>query len=142
MPIGNLTSQIFANIYLNEFDRFVKHNLKAKQYVRYGDDFIIVENNLDKLNFLRAQAVDFLQNILKLKINLKSDKIFKTKNGLKFLGVVLWPTGRTLNKRSRKRVQERLNHSNAASYRGLVIQHGNFIQARNFSWIVSELLLY
>ncbi len=110
--------------------------------MRYGDDFIIVENNLDKLNFLRAQAVDFLQNILKLKINLKSDKIFKTKNGLKFLGVVLWPTGRTLNKRSRKRVQERLNHSNAASYRGLVIQHGNFIQARNFSWIVSELLLY
>jgi len=54
MPIGNLTSQIFANIYLNELDRFVKHELKVKHYLRYGDDFILIHADLKKLKDLRA----------------------------------------------------------------------------------------
>lgn len=116
MPIGNLTSQIFANIYLNEFDRFVKHNLKPKAYLRYGDDFIMVEPCLWKLNLFRARASDFLQNILKLQINPKSDKIFKVSHGLKFLGVVLWPSGRKLNKRNVSRIRAKLAPNNVGSY--------------------------
>ena len=60
LPIGNLTSQIFSNIYLNEFDRFVAHSLKPKAYLRYGDDFLIFENNRSALEKIKAQAVSFL----------------------------------------------------------------------------------
>ncbi len=52
IPIGNLTSQIFANIYMNEFDQFVKHKLKVKYYVRYTDDFLIISDNYDYLSSL------------------------------------------------------------------------------------------
>jgi RNA-directed DNA polymerase len=89
MPIGNLTSQIFANIYLNELDRFVKHELKVKYYLRYGDDFILIHQDLEKLNALRKRTIGFLENNLKLKLNPKNDKIIKSTYGLKFLGVVI-----------------------------------------------------
>lgn len=141
MPIGNLTSQIFANIYFNEFDRFVKHNLKPKAYVRYGDDFIMIEPDLQKLNFLRAQATDFLRNILKLTINPKSDKIFKAQHGLKFLGIILWPHGRKLNKRNVKRVREKLTLNNVGSYYGVMKHHANYNKTREFHWHICEKVL-
>ena len=141
MPIGNLTSQIFANIYMNEFDRFVKHNLKPKAYMRYGDDFIMIEKNFQKLSSLREQATDFLHSVLKLNINPKSDKILKSKQGLKFLGVVIWPSGRRLSKRNEVRVQEKLTLTNVASYRGVVTQHTSDKKIREFSWITLEKLL-
>lgn len=77
IPIGNLTSQIFANIYLNEFDRFVKHELKVKDYLRYGDDFIMLESNKEKLEELRSRSIDFLNRALKLTMNRKNDRIIK-----------------------------------------------------------------
>ncbi len=138
MPIGNLTSQIFANIYLNEFDRFVKHILKPKAYVRYGDDFIMVEDNFQKLNLLRTRAIDFLHNFLKLNINPKSDKIFKARAGLKFLGVVLWPGGRTLNRRNVKRVREKLAMNTIGSYFGVLKHHASYKKKRQFHWHVVE----
>lgn len=138
IPIGNLTSQIFANIYLNEFDRFVKHTLKAKAYVRYGDDFIIVERDVKKLRGFKTHAVEFLRSELKLATNSKSDKIFKVSYGLKFLGVQLWPNSRRLNKRNRRRIGQRLNISNAASYRGLVFQHGSLKTGKEFHWLLCQ----
>lgn len=141
MPIGNLTSQIFANIYLNEFDRFVKHILKPQAYLRYGDDFIFIEQNPQTLLALRQKATDFLLEQLQLRINLKSDHILKPKQGLKFLGVVLWPSGRTLNKRNVKRGSVRLNHQNAASYRGFILKHGNKKKYKELNWLVFEKLL-
>ncbi|MCK9186314.1 RNA-directed DNA polymerase [Candidatus Gracilibacteria bacterium] len=140
MPIGNLTSQIFANIYLNELDRFVKHELRAKAYVRYGDDFILVENDAEKLKIFRTKTIDFLKNNLKLKINPKSDKIIKPAHGLKFLGVKIWPSGRTLNKRSLSRATQRLNHSNISSYSGLIKRHCNKKYQKYFDWVVLEKL--
>jgi hypothetical protein len=140
MPIGNLTSQIFANIYLNEFDRFVKHNLKPKAYVRYGDDFIMIEENFRKLNFFRGQSIGFLQNVLKLDINPKSDKIFKAKRGLKFLGVALWPWGRKLSKRNQGRVISKVNTRNVASYLGIVKHHEKTKELRKFHWMIAERL--
>ncbi|MFH0837702.1 MAG: RNA-directed DNA polymerase, partial [Patescibacteria group bacterium] len=107
MPIGNLTSQIFANIYLNELDRFVKHKLKAKYYLRYGDDFILIHHDLEKLKTLRGHIVLFLLEKLKLNLNPKHDKILKTSHGLKFLGAIIRPEGRSLNRRNRKRIKNR-----------------------------------
>lgn len=141
MPIGNLTSQIFANIYLNELDRFVKHELCAKAYLRYGDDFIIVENNLEKLKFFRVKIIIFLQNQLKLVINPKSDRILKPFQGLRFLGIKFWHSGRNLSKRNLDRTNKRLNHRNLSSYSGLIKQHCNKKKQRYFTWIVHEKLI-
>ncbi len=141
MPIGNLTSQIFANIYLNELDRFVKHKLRAKAYLRYGDDFIIVGNDLEKLEFFRSKTVDFLKNKLKLVFNQKSDKILKLHHCLKFLGIKFWPFGRNLNRRSLSRAHQRLNYNNISSYSGLIKQHCNRKQQKHFSWLVYEKLI-
>lgn len=141
MPIGNLTSQIFANIYLNELDRFIKHDLKVKAYLRYGDDFILLENDLEKLKFYRTETVNFLRNRLKLEVNPKSDKIMKSHHGLRFLGIKFWPSGRTLTKRNLKRVKTRLNTSNISSYSGLIREHGKHKQVKEFNWLVSERLL-
>ena len=60
-PIGNLTSQLFANVYLNEFDQFVKHRLKIKHYLRYADDFIILDSNRGILEKLVGQIEFFVQ---------------------------------------------------------------------------------
>ncbi|MCC7197406.1 RNA-directed DNA polymerase [Candidatus Peregrinibacteria bacterium] len=140
IPIGNLTSQIFANIYLNELDRFVKHTLKVKAYLRYGDDFILLENDLGKLKLFRAQTVDFLRNELKLQVNPKSDRIIKPAHGLKFLGIKFWPSGRNLTKRNLRRIQSRLNTKNISSYSGLMKKHGNSKQVKRFNWLVYEKL--
>lgn len=140
MPIGNLTSQIFANIYLNELDRFVKHDLKMKAYLRYGDDFIILDNDLERLRVVRAMVGGFLANKLKLQINPNSDRVMKVSHGLKFLGVQLWPSGGTLNNRNQIRVKERLKVNNISSYSGMVKKHGNSKKVREFNWLVCEKL--
>ena len=88
MPLGNLTSQFFANIYLNEFDQFVKHNLKVKYYIRYADDFVILSEDKKYLEDLILKINNFLKNSLKLQMH--PDKVFiKTlSSGVDFLGWV------------------------------------------------------
>jgi len=142
MPIGNLTSQIFANIYLNKLDRFIKHNLKQKAYVRYGDDFILVKNDFEKLSILRTKITEFLKDYLKLTVNPKSDKILKPNHGLKFLGIKFWQSGRTLNRRSLLRATQRLNTSNVSSYSGLIKKHCNKKYQKLFNWMVLENLIF
>ncbi|MBU0668035.1 RNA-directed DNA polymerase [Patescibacteria group bacterium] len=141
MPIGNLSSQIFANIYLNELDRFVKLRLQVKAYLRYGDDFIVLENDPEKLKNVRDEVSRFLSDELKLHVNPKSDKIMKVSHGLKFLGVKLWPFGRTLNRRNLDRVKGRLKPNNISSYSGLILKHGNVKQVKDFNWMVCDKIL-
>lgn len=141
MPIGNLTSQIFANIYMNELDRYVTYELKSTAYLRYGDDFILIENDIEKLNSYRAMTIVFLKCALKLEMNTKSDRIVKAKHGLKFLGVKLWPYNRYLNKRNLLRSKEKLYYNNIPSYSGLIGKHGNYKQLRYFNWLIYEKLL-
>ena len=140
MPIGNLTSQIFANIYMNELDRFVKHKLKVKYYLRYGDDFILIHQDLEKLESFRLSVIQFLEEELRLKLNPKNDKILKSVHGLRFLGVVVWLDGRKLNKRGINRLNHRLCHKNTGSYYGLTGKHGNRKLINNFSWLIFNLL--
>lgn len=85
MPIGNLTSQFFANVYLNELDYFVKHELKAKYYIRYVDDFVILERSRERLEFYKERINDFLKTI-KLELHPDKSKIYPLYNGVTFLG--------------------------------------------------------
>lgn len=135
MPIGNLPSQIFANIYLNEFDRFVKHIYKPRAYLRYGDDFILIYKNLSQLENMRFQAIDFLKNKLRLSINLKNDIIVKARHGIKFLGTIIYANGRKINKRNQSRIKLRLNYGNIPSYYGL-IKHSQPKKIKDFNYQV------
>ena len=140
MPIGNLTSQIFANIYLNELDRLVKHIIKPQAYLRYGDDFIIISENLNQLKQNRTKASQFIKQKLGLAINSKNDIIVKARQGLKFLGVWIFPKGRRLNKRSWSRARTLLNNRNIPSYGGLVKQHSKEKMIKEHNWIILEKL--
>jgi len=91
MPLGNLTSQLFANVYLDPLDKFVKHKLKAKYYLRYADDFMIMADSRDVLQAYLTEIDKFLND--KLKLSLHPDKItFRKLNwGLDFVGYVAYP---------------------------------------------------
>lgn len=108
IPLGNLTSQVFANIYLNELDRFVKHNLKAKYYIRYMDDFAIIHPCKTQLKFWLFEIEHFLNESLKLKTNNKTQifPIAKTKGrALDFMGCRIYSTHKLLRKTSVKRIK-------------------------------------
>ena len=141
MPIGNLTSQIFSNIYLNELDRFVKHQLKPKAYLRYGDDFLLFDLNRDHLRRMQKEATVFLSNELKLTMHAKNNLIVKARHGLKFLGVELWSSGRRLSKRNQSRMGARLNLRNTPSYYGIVSKHGSPELQKWMNWKVHELVV-
>lgn len=97
MPIGNLTSQLFANIYLNELDQHCKHYLKIHYYIRYMDDIIILGPDKETLHRWKADIEIFLLNELALDLNDKTS-IRPVRNGVEFVGVRIWPTHMKLRK--------------------------------------------
>ena len=132
-----MTSQIFANIYLNEFDRFVKHQLKPLAYLRYGDDFVLFADNLEEINQIRLAAVSFLAKNLALEINRKNDIILKASWGVRFLGSVIFPDHRQLKRRNLRRLRRKLALNNLSSYYGLIIQNQKE-KLKEFNWQVLE----
>ncbi len=107
LPIGNLTSQLCANIYLHEIDEFVKHGLREKHYARYMDDFIVVHPDKAHLQRVRSQVEAFLSLRLHLKTNHKT-QVFPLSvlrgRALDFLGYRIWTTHRRLRKSSINRI--------------------------------------
>ena len=91
LPIGNITSQFFANVYLNELDQFVKHRLKAKYYLRYVDDFLLLHEDTAVLHYWRERIGAFLQERLALTLHPRKQRIFPVRQGIDFLGYVVWP---------------------------------------------------
>ena len=85
MSIGNLTSQFFANVYLNELDYFVKHKLKAKYYIRYVDDFVVLDASRERLEYYKAAIGEFLKTI-KLELHPQKSKVIPLRKGIKLLG--------------------------------------------------------
>ena len=85
IEIGNYTSQIFANIYLNEVDQYVKHELKVKYYVRYLDDSILIVQTKEEAKKVLQLVRKFLKEKLELELNNKT-QIFKGKQGVNFCG--------------------------------------------------------
>jgi len=86
MPLGNLTSQFFANVYLNELDHFVKHGLKVKYYLRYVDDFVILHRNRGVLSEYKIAINVFLREKLSLELHPEKSKLISIKEGITFLG--------------------------------------------------------
>ncbi len=84
LPIGNLTSQIFAVFYLNELDHYLKEKLNCKYYIRYMDDIIILSNSKEYLKYIIDETIQFLK-IYKLELNNKT-RIYNLNNGVNFLG--------------------------------------------------------
>jgi retron-type reverse transcriptase len=97
MPIGNLTSQLFANIYLNELDQYCKHTLKIHYYIRYMDDVIILAPDKETLKAWKARIEAFLRDELALDLNDKTS-IRPMRQGVEFVGVRIWPTHMKLRK--------------------------------------------
>ncbi|MCX6720777.1 MAG: reverse transcriptase domain-containing protein [Candidatus Staskawiczbacteria bacterium] len=128
LPLGNLTSQLFSNIYLNEFDHFVKHKLKVKHYIRYADDFVILSDSKKYLENMVLVTKLYLQN--KLKLILHPDKVFiKTLySGMDFLGWVNYYDHRVLRNKTKNKMFDRIKKNSSIetlnSYLGL-LKHGN-----------------
>ena len=91
LPIGNLTSQLFGNVYLNELDHFIKRDLKIKNYGRYVDDFVLVYKNKKHLKSLIPIIRNFLSKKLKLKLHEKKIYLQHYTKGVKYLGAVIKP---------------------------------------------------
>jgi len=111
IPIGNLTSQLMANIYLHQLDVEVKQNMQVKQYIRYMDDFCIIHHDKNYLHSARAHIEDWLQENLQLRTNHKTQVTpVANKNGLAldFVGYRIYPTHRRLRRDSIKRIKTSL----------------------------------
>ena len=108
LPLGNLTSQLLASVYLNELDQFIKQDLKAKFYIRYADDFVLLHHDRNELLVWLPKVQTFLQTHLKL--NLHPNKVFiKTlASGVDFLGWIHFPDHRVLRTVTKKRMLKRL----------------------------------
>lgn len=90
LPIGNLTSQFFANVYMNDFDNFVKRRLKVKRYIRYVDDFVLFEESKERLEELKHEIDGYLKSELYLELRGDS-QLRKHTEGLDFLGYIIRP---------------------------------------------------
>ena len=99
MPLGNMTSQFFANVYLNELDYFIKHTLKMKYYLRYVDDFVILHEDKEKLQECKNKIESYLTSI-KLELHQNKSKIFPMHRGVGLLGFRVFYYYKLLRKRN------------------------------------------
>jgi hypothetical protein len=142
LPLGNLTSQLLVNIYMNEFDQFVKHRLKAKYYIRYADDFVIMSPNREWLIGILPLIRKFLSERLKLQLHPNKVSIRTVASGVDYLGWVHFPDHRVLRTATKRRMLKAVSNSLAsgpkpealASYLGM-LKHGN---AHKLSILVSS----
>lgn len=128
LPLGNLTSQLFANVYMSEFDRFAKHKLKAKCYIRYADDFVILSERREWLANLIPQIADFLQTRLKLELHPYKVFIKTLSSGVDFLGWTHFPDHRVLRRTTKRRMMKRLRENKLPATLGSylrLLKYGN-----------------
>ena len=129
LPLGNLTSQLLVNVYMNGFDQFVKHKLKVRYYIRYADDFVILSQDKKWLETLIPNISLFLKS--RLELTLHPNKVFIRTlfSGVDFLGWVTFVNHRVLRTATKHRMlrnieQKRSDIRMIQSYLGL-LQHGN-----------------
>lgn len=138
LPIGNLSSQFFANIYLNELDQFIKHRLGCRHYIRYVDDFILLHASPQWLNAANAEIEAFLPARLNAQLNPTKTVMQTVDRGIDFVGQVIKPWRRTIRRRTFNEAIRRTRHmpredlfETANSYFGLFRQstHGHHDRA-------------
>ena len=108
VPLGNVTSQLFANIYLDELDQYVKHTLRAKHYFRYSDDFVIVHHDKDFLENCVVLIKQFLEERLLLELHPQKVEIRKVSQGIDFLGYVILPHAVVLRTKTKRRIRRKM----------------------------------
>ena len=111
IPIGNYTSQYFANIYLNELDHFVKEKLKIKYYVRYMDDFVLLLEDRNQCRVILEEMKEFLDKNLGLKLNKKTN-YFRNSQGVNFCGYKIFKTHIMLKKENKKKIKNKIKNWN------------------------------
>lgn len=119
IPLGNLTSQLFANVYLHELDWYVKMTMREKYYLRYCDDFIIVSESSEHLSEVVQMIEAFLHQALKLELHPNKVLVRTWGQGIDFLGYVLFPHATVLRRKTASRIVQRVNENNLASYLGV-----------------------
>ena len=141
LPLGNLTSQLFANIYMNEFDHFVKRELKVKYYIRYADDFVILSDSKGYLETLRPNISDFLEKELKLRLHPEKVFIKTIASGVNFLGWVHFPKHRVLRTSTKRKMFRNIKNNQkpetVQSYLGM-LSHGDGYKIRS---LIEKILL-
>lgn len=118
IPIGNLTSQFFANLYLNPLGQFIKHRLGFKYYIRYMDDFVLMDVSKDRIQQTKREIAVFLKERLKLNLHPKKQTISPLRCGVDFLGFKIFSTHRFLRKENVKRFRRRLKRIKRQFERG------------------------
>jgi len=108
IPLGNLTSQFFANVYLSELDQFVKHKLKIRHYIRYVDDFVLFHSSKYKLENWKKEIEGFLEENLKIELHPDKSKIINLSKGVDFVGFRNFYHHRLLRKRNVKNMQRKI----------------------------------
>jgi RNA-directed DNA polymerase len=129
LPLGNLTSQLLVNIYMNEFDQFMKHRVKAKYYIRYADDFVIFSQDRNWLRVVLLQLNAFLNLRLHLSLHPNKVSMETLSSGVDFLGWVHFSDHQVLRTVTKKRMFKNVrvkkgSEATIQSYRGL-LKHGN-----------------
>ncbi|TSC91203.1 MAG: RNA-directed DNA polymerase [Parcubacteria group bacterium Licking1014_17] len=141
LPLGNLTSQLFVNVYMNIFDQFAKRKLRARHYIRFADDFVIVHRNKKHLENFITKISEFLGNRLKLSPHPNKVSIRTITSGVDFLGWVHFPKYRVLRTSTKRRIFKRLkknrNNASVQSYLGLM-RHGNTYKLRKKTQITNS----
>lgn len=132
LPIGNLTSQFWANVYLNELDQFVKRQLRCKGYVRYVDDFLLFGDDKPRLWAFKAAIRDFLCS-LRLVLHERSSTVYPVMHGIPFLGFRLYSEHRLLRRRNGVNFQRRLQRYYRAYARGEMSRDD--LKRRILGWI-------
>lgn len=120
LPLGNVTSQLFANIYLDEFDQFIKRHLKVKYYLRYCDDFIILDPDQNALKNIIQPIRNFLNQRLNLNLHENKITLGKHTRGVDFLGYVALPHHRVLRTKTKKRIFKKLDLKREWVRRGVI----------------------
>jgi RNA-directed DNA polymerase len=124
LPLGNLTSQLLVNIYMHEFDMYVKQTQKVKYYIRYADDFVVLSRDRKYLGEVLVNMRQFLFEKLALKLHPNKVSIETLGSGVDFLGWVHFSHHRVLRTATKKRMFRKCNQSNITSYQGM-LRHGN-----------------
>ncbi len=145
IPLGNLTSQLFANIYMNEFDRFVKNNIRIKYYIRYADDFVILSCDKSELLDHLAKITAFLSEQLILILHQNRVFIKILVSGVDFLGWVHFSHHCALRTKTKIRMRRRVSHcqdrQTVESYLGM-LTHGNAFglseDLKNLYWLLES----
>lgn len=122
--LGNITSQIFANIYLDTLDQYVKKGLKCRFFVRYNDDFVIVSDNKKKLEETRNKIIKFVKEKLLLEIPIEKTSIRNILWGVDFLGFIILPKAVLLRNKTKNKIYQNISSNNIMSYLS-ILKHCN-----------------